>query len=126
MEGVVILVPKNSYEIGEDVWPQTYDDDEATAGLNQPGRLWVILNRAALLYLGLFTGISLVLAIVDIDLLTHNGAIPKCLLVYVGLAVILALTGGETNPIEKQPQVWLAIYSWRPLRDPALRTKKEQ
>ncbi|MCB9077786.1 MAG: hypothetical protein H6631_09360 [Anaerolineaceae bacterium] len=120
------MVPKNMYEIGEDVWQQSYDDDEANAGLNPSGRLWAILNRAALLYLGLFTGISLVLAVVDINLLTHNGAIPKCLLVYVGLAVILALTGGETNPIEKQPQVWLAIYSWRPLRDPSLRSEKER
>ena len=125
MEGVVILVPKNTYEISEDVWQQTYDD-EAGAISHQPRRLWTILNRAALLYLGLFTGLSLFLAILDIDLLTSNGAIPKCLLVYVGLAVVLALIGGENNPIEKQPQVWLALYSWRPMRDITPQPKKEQ
>lgn len=119
------MVPKNEYELSEDVWQQTYDD-EVSSSANQPGRLWIVLNRAALLYLGLFTALSLFLAVVNIDLLIHNGAIPKCLLVYVGLAVILALIGGETNPIERQPQVWLALYSWRPLRDPALRPEKER
>jgi hypothetical protein len=84
---------------------------------NQPSRLRTILSRAALVYLGLFLGLSLFISMLGINPLTHNGALPIGLLVYVGLALILALANGETSLVEEQTRSWLALARRRTSRE---------
>jgi len=119
------MAPKIEHKISEFAWQQANDAEE-DADSNQPGRLRTILSRAALLYLGLFMGLSLFLAIFDIDPLIHNGVLPRCLLVYVGLAVALALANGEANLVKEQTRAWLVLYGYRPLREHSPRRETER
>ncbi|MBI1880854.1 MAG: DPP IV N-terminal domain-containing protein [Chloroflexi bacterium] len=104
------MVPKISYKTTEFSW-QKVDDTEANDAPSQPSRLRTILSRAALVCLGLFVGLSLFMSMLGINPLIHNGAMPKCLLVYVGLAMILALANSDTNLVTEQVRSRLAIYS---------------
>jgi hypothetical protein len=89
-------------------------DNEANDFQSKPSRLRVILGRAVMVYLGLFLGVSLVMSILGLDPLLHNGALPQCLLVVVGLALILALAGGEVNLIDEQVHCRLILFNRRP------------
>jgi hypothetical protein len=115
-KGEIGVASKISYETPEFSWRKVNDIEEDDA-LTQPSRLRTILSRAALAYLGLFLGLSLFMSMLDINPLIHNGILPKCLLVYVGLAVILALANSDTNLIADQMRSRLAIYSYRPRRE---------
>ena len=89
--------------------------EEQTEVSNSPSRLRLILQRAALLYLGLFLSLSTLMSLAGLDPLIHNGALPKWLLVWVGLAVLLAWGNSESNLMEEQARSWLALYRSRPL-----------
>ena len=91
-------------------------NDEGNDFPSQPSRLRVILSRAALVYLSLFLGLSIFMSTLGINPLIHNGALLKCLLVYVGVALILALANGESNLVDEQARSWLVLFSHRPLR----------
>lgn len=95
---------------------QKADDSEENDFPRQPSRLRIVLSRAALVYLGLFLGLSTFLSMLGVDPLIHNGALPKFLLVYIGLAVIWALANGETSPVEEHTRSWLALAGPRSLR----------
>ncbi|MBE7554780.1 MAG: hypothetical protein HS126_27325 [Anaerolineales bacterium] len=97
-----------------------FPDSEADDFQSKPGRLRTILGRAVGVYLGLFLGSSLVMSILGLDPLLHNGALPQCLLVIVGLALILALAGGETNLIDEQVRSRLILFNRRPLPEGSL------
>lgn len=78
-----------------------------------PSRLRTILGRAAVVYLGLFLGISLLLSMVGVDPLTHGGLIPQCLLVYVGFMALVALANGDDeNLINEQIRSRLALVTY--------------
>lgn len=110
------MAPKTDHKIAEFTW-QKLNDDEQTGSPTPPGRLRAILNRAALAYLGLFLGLSAVMSMLGLDPLIHNGALPKCLLVYVGLAVIWALANSDTSMVEEQTRSWLALAGYRSRRE---------
>lgn len=97
-------------EVSEDIW-----DD-----LPHPtSRLRTILGRAAVVYLGMFLGISLLLSVLGVDPLTHNGLIPQCLLVYVGFMVLVALANGDDeNLINEQVRSRLALFACWPRHEP--------
>jgi hypothetical protein len=92
---------------------------EADDFQSKPGRLRTILGRAVMVYLGLFLGLSLVMSILGLDPLIHNGTLPKCLLVMVGLALILALASGESNLVDEQARSRLVLFTRRPLPEDA-------
>ena len=96
-------------------WQEMIDEEDNLP--TPPSRLRTILSRAALVYLGLFVGLSFFMSMLGLNPLIHNGALPKCLLVYVGLALILALANnGETNLVDEQTHSWLAVFSYQPFR----------
>jgi hypothetical protein len=109
------MASKTHYKTAEFSWQQI-DETEVDDTPGHPSRLRTILSRAALVYLGLFLGLGLLLSILGINPLIHNGALPKCLLVYVGLALILALANGEANLVDEQARSWLTLFSHRPFR----------
>jgi hypothetical protein len=110
------VTPKTNYRTTEFSWQKANDTDENNAP-NQPSRLRTILSRAALVYLGLFLGLSIFMSMLGINPLIHNGILPKCLLVYVGLALILALVSGEASLMDEQARSWLALFRARPFRE---------
>jgi hypothetical protein len=96
---------------------QKANDNEENDFPNQPNRLRTIVSRAALVYLGLFLGLSIFISMLGINPLAHNGALPIGLLVYVGSALILALANDETSLVEEQARSWLALTCRRPFRE---------
>jgi len=98
------------------VWSTT-SDDEASNFRYYTGRLRLIVSRAALLYLGLLFGLSTLLSIFGVDPFLRNGLIPKVLLVYVGLATILALANTQANLAKEQTRGWLALTGKRRFED---------
>jgi hypothetical protein len=95
-------------------WHKANNEENDVPG--PPSRLRTILSRTALAYLGLFLGLGIFMSVLGINPLTHDGALPKCLLVYVGLALLLALGNIETNMVDEQVRCWLIVFSHRPSR----------
>jgi hypothetical protein len=91
-------------------------EHEEDQPLRRPDRLWTVLGRAGLVYLGLFVGLSAIMVLLGVDPLIHNSALPKFLLVYIGLAVIPALVNRETNVVDELARSWLALAKGRPFR----------
>lgn len=100
-------------------------DSEADDFQSKPSRLRTILGRAVRIYLGLFLGLSLVMSILGLDPLVHNGALPQCLLVIVGLALILALAGGDANLVDEQVRSRLILFNRRPPPESSLQKGHE-
>ncbi|HEX9922965.1 MAG TPA: hypothetical protein VGD99_09900 [Anaerolineae bacterium] len=98
------------------VWSIPGDDEESNFH-SYTGRLRLIVSRAAILYLGLLLGLSTLLSIFGVDPFIRNGLIPKVLLVYVGLATILAVANTQANLAKEQTRGWLALTGKRRLRD---------
>lgn len=109
------MATKTHYKITEISWQKGAEIEEDNAP-SQPNRLRTILSRAALVYLGSFLGISMVLSMFGIDPLIHNGALPKYLLAIIGLAVILALANDEANLVDEQARSRLILFSHWPFR----------
>lgn len=95
---------------------QQTDDIDADDFPDRPNRLRIILSRATLVYLAMFLGAGIVLSMFGINPLIHNGALPKCLLVFVGVALILALANSEVNLVEEQTRSWLTLTAHRPFK----------
>lgn len=90
-------------------------EEEELAELPTPrGRLRPLLNRAVSLYVGLFFGLSLLLSLLGVDPLIHNGLMPKALLVYVGAALLLAWAGSEVQQLDEPSSGWFVwLGRWR-------------
>jgi hypothetical protein len=98
------------------VWSTASDDEESNFHY-YTGRLRPIVSRAAILYLGLLFGLSTLLSVFGIDPFIRNGLIPKVLLIYVGLATMLALANTQANLAKEQTRGWLALTGKRRFRD---------
>jgi hypothetical protein len=89
-------------------------------------RLRTILGRAAVVYLGLFLGISLLLSMVGVDPLTGSGVIPLGLLVYMGVIVLLALANGDDDSlVEERVRSRLALFAHWPRHGGAISRKSQ-
>lgn len=68
-----------------------------------------IISRAALAYLVLFIGVGLGLSLLGANPLAKNGLMPKALLIFVGLAVIIALANRLAGSWLEPGQNWLNL-----------------
>jgi hypothetical protein len=84
---------------------------------NQRSRLRTILSRAALVYLGLFLGLSTCMSFLGIDPLIYKGALLKFLLIYVGAALGLALATGQVSLIDELTRACLTLGYRRPSKN---------
>lgn len=81
-----------------------------TEGLNeQRGRLRTVLSRAVLVYLLLFIGLGLVMSLFGVNPLANHGLMPKLLLVFVGLALVIAWANTLTDLLREQSRNWLRL-----------------
>lgn len=108
------MTAKSEQKLGRFVWEKSVDHFENEAPV-APSRWRTILQRAGLLYVGLLLGASTLLSLAGIDPLFYQGALPKFLLLYVGLATLMALGNSETNLLDEQTRCWLALFRYRPL-----------
>lgn len=72
-------------------------------------RIWVILSRAAVVYLVLFMGLGLIMSALGVNPLVNNGLMPKALLIFVGLALIMALANTLIDLCREQGRNWLRL-----------------
>ena len=98
---------------GDPNWKQHVKEEETRPSIPS-GRWRYLLNRALMLYGGLFFGVSILLSLLGVDPLIHNGVVPKGLLVYVGLAVILAWASSEAQRADEPAAGWFTrLGKWR-------------
>lgn len=101
------------YDVMEEPEPGPAEDRHWDELPRPPSRLRIILSRAAVVYLSLFLGISLLLSVLGIDPLIQGGLIPQCLLVYVGFMALIALANGDDeNLINEQVRSRLALVTF--------------
>lgn len=84
-------------------------EDEAAAAVERRRYLRAILSRAVGVYLVLFMGLGLVMSAVGVNPLVNNGLMPKALLVFVGLALLIALANTLTDLFREQGRNWLRL-----------------
>ena len=89
------------------------DDDETGWLAEQRSHLRTILSRAAVVYLVLFMGLGLVMSVWGVNPMVNNGLMPKVLLVFVGLALVIALANTLTDLLREQGRNWLRVARGR-------------
>ena len=89
------------------------DDDETGWLAEQRSHLRTILSRAAVVYLVLFMGLGLVMSVWGVNPMVNNGLMPKVLLVFVGLALVIALANTRTDLSREQGRNWLRLVRGR-------------
>jgi peptidoglycan/LPS O-acetylase OafA/YrhL len=85
------------------------DDGNSLAVAEQWRRIRVMVSRAAGVYLILFLGLGLVMSLAGENPLADNGLMPKLLLVFVGLALLIALANTLTDLSREQGRNWLRL-----------------
>ncbi len=96
-------------------------EDEATATAERRRYLCAILSRAVVVYLVLFMGLGLLMSVMGVNPLANNGLMPKALLLFVGLALLIALANTLTDLFREQGRNWLRLARKR--EDPQNRTE---
>ena len=101
-------------QMGIDTTWEPLVEEEEIEIIPPPRRLRSLLGRAVLLYGVLFFGSSILLSLLGLDPLIHNGLMPKALLIYVGLAVLLAWSNIEVQRLDEPVPGWLVrVGKWR-------------
>jgi|SRR6185503_15237487 hypothetical protein len=89
------------------------DDDETGWLAEQRSHLRTMLSRAAWVYLVLFIGLGLIMSVWGVNPMVNNGLMPKVLLVFVGLALVIALANTRTDLSREQGRNWLRLVRGR-------------
>lgn len=85
------------------------DKDTGPVELPRPqGRVGQILKRAAATYLALFFGLGVMMSLLDSHPLANNGLMPKLLLLFVGVATLIALAAPLIDYSRQQDGHWLS------------------
>jgi hypothetical protein len=72
-----------------------------------------MLSRAAGVYLVLFIGLGLIMSVWGINPMVNNGLMPKVLLVFVGLALVMAWANTLTDLSREHGRNWLRLVRGR-------------
>lgn len=98
------------------VWPEI--DSDETGGLAEPRRRFrLIIGRAVLVYLLLFLALGVSMSLLGVDPLAHNGLMPKALLLFVGLALLMALINTAAQLSQERSVGWLLRGLIKPSQD---------
>ena len=90
-------------------WSDSDEEDESVTVAAQRKHIRLILSRAAGVYLILFFGLGLIMSALGASPLAGNGLMPKILLAFVGLAVVIALGNTLTDLFREQGRNWLRL-----------------
>ncbi|MBE7551207.1 MAG: hypothetical protein HS126_09050 [Anaerolineales bacterium] len=85
------------------------EQDESAWAAERRRQARLILSRAAGVYLVLFIGLGLLMSALGINPLANNGLMPKALLLFVGLALVIALAGNLSDLAREQGRGWLRL-----------------
>jgi hypothetical protein len=88
-------------------------DDRAEWLAERRSHLRTMVSRAAGVYLALFMSLGLIMSIFGVNPLVNNGLMPKVLLVFVGLALLIALANTLTDLSREQGRNWLRLVRGR-------------
>jgi hypothetical protein len=82
-------------------WPSP--EAEPDNSINHPGQIYPIIRRAVITYLVLLFGFGAIMTLVGVNPLANQGLMPKALLLFVGLALLLALTNTLSSHSYEHP-----------------------
>jgi peptidoglycan/LPS O-acetylase OafA/YrhL len=68
-----------------------------------------------MVYLVLFMGLGLIMSVLGVNPLSGNGLMPKALLLFVSLALVMALANTLTDLFREQRRNWLRLARRRPI-----------
>lgn len=91
-----------------EVEPDIEQDDSAWVA-ERRRQLRITLSRAVGTYLVLFMGLGLLMSALGVNPLANNGLMPKALLLFVGLALLIALAGNLSDLAREQGRGWLRL-----------------
>lgn len=92
------------------IQPRPDTDQDELIWLNRRHHeLRPIISRAVVVYLVLFMGIGLAMSALGVNPLIKQGLMPKALLVFVGLALVIALAGRLSELRQGQGTDWLNL-----------------
>jgi ABC-type uncharacterized transport system permease subunit len=92
------------------IQPQPDADEDELIWLGQRHHeLRTIISRAVVVYLVLFMGLGLAMSALGVNPLIKDGLMPKALLVFVGLALLIALAGSLSDPAQGHGTDWLNL-----------------
>lgn len=85
------------------------EQDEPAWAAERRRQVRLILSRAAGVYLVLFMGLGLLMSALGVNPLANNGLMPRALLFFVGLALVIALAGNLSELARGQGRGWLRL-----------------
>jgi hypothetical protein len=92
--------------------------DDPTLVSEVKGRMRVMVSRAVVIYLVLFLGLGIVMSAAGANPLVNGGLMPKILLAFVGLGLLIAL--GNTLTDLMRAHGWNLLRLAPKPRDPAI------
>ena len=104
------MIPSTNDDLHNEDWP---DADYSRWAYGR--RVWTLISRAGASYLALFILLGAAMSVVGVSPLVNNGLMPKTLLVFVGLALLIALTNTLMEAWSERERPWLGALwqSWR-------------
>jgi hypothetical protein len=99
------LVDRTRLESG---WA-SFNEEEIAWLLDYQKHIRVIISRAMATYLVLFLCLGLVMSFSGVSPLAKNGLMPKVLLIFVGLALLLALANTLSENFSEYRQGWSTL-----------------
>ena len=72
-------------------------------------RLRLVVRRAIGTYLVLLFGLGMIMSLLGLDPLAHDGLMPKALLVFVGLALGLATINTLISAVQERDGSWVRL-----------------
>ena len=91
----------------DDAWQAVEDDEPA----EYRQRVQMIVWRAVMVYIVLLFGVGATMSILGVNPLANNGLMPKAILIFVGLSLLIALINTLTDFSQEHGRSWLRLIS---------------
>lgn len=90
-------------------WPGA--EAEPDNSIDLPGQIYPVIRRAVITYLVLLIGFGAIMTLLGVNPLANQGLMPKALLLFVGLALLLALTNTLSNHSYEPRKEWTRLMN---------------
>jgi hypothetical protein len=100
---------ENEWEDSSALANRANEEDETVRADQRRRYLRAILSRAAGVYLVLFMALGLIMSALGVNPLANDGLMPKALLIFVSLALLIALANTLTDLFREQGRNWLRL-----------------
>ena len=84
---------------------------ESDDPVDHSGPIYIIIQRAVITYLVLLFGFGAIMTLLGVNPLANQGLMPKALLLFVGLALLLALTNTLSTHSSEYRRDWTRLMN---------------